>query len=578
LRRPRLILLPLVFAVAGCGGGRTASPSGWIVFAAGQGGAGDIAMVRPDGTGFRRLTHGDPDATAVTWLTRNRVAVDFAPTTGDDTALWAMAADGTQRQKLRIPTSDHEVAVGPGGRQAVVSVDGVRLYLADLRTGSARSIGAGAAPTMTADGALHFANRGWIWTRRRPAGQGHRVLRGNWASFSPDGRALVFLRGDALWMADADGRAARLLTRSGTAVVAWSPDSRSVAWFCNRGHRGALRICTTPRASGAVRVVAVAHTRQDAFSWGRNGLAFVAGTGPTRGIWTWRDHGPGRLLVAGNVLDPAWSPDGSRLAYLRVFPWAGPPLDAVAIVDSTGRTRQITRPVVDSSPTGSPDGRWIVFDRRQTAGARTENIRLAIHRDGSGLHRVRAAGAIVWAPPQSLRFAARSSRYLKLTSSDGRLVAAFPLPRMPSQDLELTPGALLPGGALGVAVSSDSAFCGIYVLTPRGPPRPLRPQCPQAEETSWSADGSLVAASDFDGVWVAPVAAGLPHRILSFPDGDIFASLAWSPDARFLAVAVDHDQNELHPRSDIVVFDAAGHRLDTAVTRAIGGSTPIWLR
>jgi Tol biopolymer transport system component len=582
VRRPGLILVLLALATvaAGCGGRHAAGPTGWIVFAAGHGDAGNIAMVRPDGTGFRRLTHGDADVDSVTWIAKDRIAVDFASADGGDAELWTMAPDGTHRRLLHVPTSDHQIAVAPDGRHVVVGLEENELYLVDLLTGAARRVAAGTAPSFSADGALHFANGGWIWTRRVATGRGRRVVRGDWASFSPDGRNLAYLRGDALWMAHADGTAARRLASDGYESAAWSPDSRSVAWFCNRARGGALGICAASRADDSpVRIAPVAHVVSDDLAWGSRGLAFVAGTGRTRGIWTWDGNGPGRLLVPGDAAGPSWSPDGSRLAFVRTFPErpAGPPLHAVAILSPGGGIRQVTHPTVDSSPTASPDGRWIVFDRDKTTGADSEEVRLAIRRDGSGLHRVPSGGAAVWTPPETLRFAVRAGRHVELRSGSGRVLRSFPLPRPRSEDLEVTFGALLPDGVFGVGVSSDSLFCGVYLLTPRGPPRPLRPRCPDADEFAWSPDGSFIAAADSAGVWAAPVARGTPHRILWFAQGDLDASLAWSPDGRFLAVAVLHDQNELRSRTDIVVFDAAGHRLHLAVPRRIGGAEPTWI-
>ena len=72
-----------------------------------------------------------------------------------------------------------------------------------------------------------------------------------------------------------------------------------------------------------------------------------------------------RRLARGNAHDPAWSPDGSRLAFS-----AG----ALHVVDADGGARRrLTSPtstndrsVADFEPDWSPDGRRIVFLRHES--------------------------------------------------------------------------------------------------------------------------------------------------------------------------------------------------------------------
>jgi TolB protein len=60
---------------------------------------------------------------------------------------------------------------------------------------------------------------------------------------------------------------------------------------------------------------------------------------------------------------PAWSPDGSRIAFARGTTEDGVPKVEVYVMDADGsNVMNLTRhPAQDSSPTWSPDGRRIAF-------------------------------------------------------------------------------------------------------------------------------------------------------------------------------------------------------------------------
>jgi len=514
----------------------------------------------------------------------DQLAVDFQAADGGEEALWTMSPDGSNRTLVRVPTGAHEVAPAPDGRSLVVSTEFQVLEAADLRTGGARTIGHRAsAPAFAPDGALYTVvdaepSDGWVSVRSTIDGRDRRLMRGFSVSVSPNGRSIAVVRGDWLWIANADGSGARRVVPVDSAYTTWSPDSRSVAFFCRRSQ--GVRVCTVPRAGAAtVQVAAVEHAYYAPLSWSRRGLVFRAGLGRKTGIWAWDGMGAPKLLLRADADDPSWSPDGSRLAFLRVFPnKIGPPLCAVDVVDANGRIHQITHPAVDGGPSASPDGKWILFGRDGISGTHSIVRRYAIRPDGAGLHPVHQGGFLVWTPQGTPLYAVQSDRQIDLRTADGAFLRSYALPHQ--GEPEFTIEAMLPNGDLGVTFTSDESTCGVAMLTSPGPPRFLRPTCPDADSASWSPDGKHVAlASSSEGVWTAAVAGGPLTKIARLGVDDIFATTTWSPDGRFLAVSIERDIDAADISwSDLTLFDASGHRIRTIVPRAIGAQDPVWIR
>jgi TolB protein len=219
-------------------------------------------------------------------------------------------------------------------------------------------------------------------------------------------------------------------------------------------------------------------------------------SGPNAGVDLWlvdtKGGKPARLVGdSGWDEAPAWSPDGSLVAFQRsVYEPAEPDpilqsLDVWTVRVSGRRRRNLTRGGSASLPAWSPDGRRLAY-------AQGDGIYL-IRRDGSGKMRIVRRydpGRPAWSP-------------------DGRRVAFT------------VPGELRVVGADG----------GGQRLVARG--------AGSGSSVSWSSDGRLIAYSGQAGVMVVPWQRGGPRLVARG-----FVEPAWAPSGRRLAVVREGTKRE----------------------------------
>jgi Tol biopolymer transport system component len=208
--------------------------------------------------------------------------------------------------------------------------------------------------------------------------------------WSPDGRSIAFVISgsddpsvpDGIHVVRPDGSDRRFLVDGSSPT--WSPDGQDLAFIAEDEQ------IWTVDASGA-DLHPLTHGSRSYFSpdwaWGGQGLVAV-GAGPSGHSRVYLIDpilGTPTLVPGTNgALSVAWAPDGDRLAVSGFL--KGTDLSAIWIVRPNGEgLRRVTTPSVgDDSPTWSPDGLWIAFDRG--SGPHVYTVRL----DGSGLRRVRS--------------------------------------------------------------------------------------------------------------------------------------------------------------------------------------------
>jgi len=329
-------------------------------------------------------------------------------------------------------------------------------------------------------------------------------------SWSPDGRRFLFFRGCSrdrngndvactLWSAAPDGTRPRKLVRaSAFDDVTWSPDGKRMALVDVRDADGHGRIFTVD-GSGRRRTVL---TRDPAtaipspFAWSRGRLLYksVATQADDLELWTAAADGSSPQRLTSNTLDdsePAWSPDHSKIAFVRTAVTSrGALVSSIFVVGADGRgERQLDGGSghSDRSPTWSPDGRRVAFALIEGSATSATAIGIVGVEDGR-LIRVPTGGRVqapAWSPDGSwIAFSDGDS--IDLIHPDG--TGTRPLTKAGSY----TDPAWSPDGTR-LAVSSPAGVS--LVSAADGSTRLLIP-APSASSPSWSPDGSLIVYAD----------------------------------------------------------------------------------
>jgi Tol biopolymer transport system component len=191
---------------------------------------------------------------------------------------------------------------------------------------------------------------------------------GSATSWSPDGTQIAFLAGGAgVFVMNADGGARRLLHAGDDRQPVWSPDGSRVAFVHAQQNGGSLVVVEV--GSGDAKVVA-SPAVQGAWppSWSPDGTRIAFTEGPSDLAVVGPDGSGHRVLVGGTGLEagPAWSPDGTKIAFMHGETGA---LPALHVVDADGGSlRRLTHTASyvfnlpgTPVPAWSPDGTRIAF-------------------------------------------------------------------------------------------------------------------------------------------------------------------------------------------------------------------------
>jgi len=181
------------------------------------------------------------------------------------------------------------------------------------------------------------------------------------------------------------------------------------------------------------------------------------------------------------AFDPAWAPDGNRIAFFN----GGPGVSGVYVINADGTgLRRVTNGNQDRSPTWSPDGSRIAFTRQDGTFIRL----FVVNADGTGLTRVTGDVHVQdpeWSPDGG-RFTFSDGGRVYVVNADGSGLTLLTAgetaaARAPTWSPD---GTLIAFASLGV----------IKVVAPDGSGRrDLIPGLREVWEVSWSPDGRQIA-------------------------------------------------------------------------------------
>jgi TolB protein len=244
--------------------GAAARANGLIAFSVETGHYSDLYVIRPDGTGLRRLTRtGDSTEASPTWSPDGRsIVFSHHGFVGVPASIDIIGVDGTgARQLLVVPAGWAYPAWSPDGRWIAftewLGQPGIYLVRADGQ-GLHRIPGTGDAtrPSWSPDSKRLAYQEGGGVRIIDLAGKARRaVTRSGYSpAWSHDGRRIALSYGDhgKIWVVSADGKQARQLTRGNTydTVPTWSSDGEQIAFIRSTRFDGGGRLFVMD-ASGA---------------------------------------------------------------------------------------------------------------------------------------------------------------------------------------------------------------------------------------------------------------------------------------------------------------------------------------
>jgi len=370
-----------------------------------------------------------------------------------------------------------------------------------------------------------------------------------------------------IFIADASGENATSLTMDAARdeFPVASHDGRTIAFASDRAGDG-LQIFTMNHDGSGVRQLTKLFASATAPAWSPDGsrIAFQGQRDPQIGsdIYTVRPDGSALTRLTSDHIEdrgPTWSHDGRAIAFAR-NPGGASDFDLYLIESHGGVPRRVTSaPGRDLDPAWSPDGSQLAFvsDREGTILPELHVLDLP-----GGATRKLAAGAAehpAWtADGRSVVFATHDPGNWELARLD--LERSINLTQHAAED---SFGAWDPGGTSVVFTSNRDGKKALFRLAaPGGPLTKLTDGVANDWFPSWSPDGSqVVFQSDREGMGslnlcIATIASGRTRCITR--GREVKGSPAWSPDGSRIAFQSNIDSAPLNVRIFTIAPDGTG--------------------
>ena len=354
--------------------------------------------------------------------------------------------------------------------------------------------GAWVAYTVTTADSAKDKSDSDLWMTRWDGSQSIRLTSSpdgeNTPRWSPDGRYLAFIsarqegKGGQVWLLDRRGGEAQRVTtiKGGVDDLAWSPDSKRLALVLGVDTDTIARKDTAEHKTPKPIVIDRYNFKADITGYLGTRYSHLA-----------------LLNVASTKVDtltntladddsPSWSPDGTRIAFVRETPAEPDSARNSDIYVIDARVGAQPKQLTDfdgpdgGRPSWSPDGKWIAFTRGDEPkfSAYHLNKLTVVSSDGSAPARI-VTGALD-RPVSSPRFTADGQHVLATIADD----LSDPLVRISIADgkvervldgkLSVTSYNALPDGKVALLMSRPDRAPEVYALGDRGAVRQLSHQ------------------------------------------------------------------------------------------------------
>jgi CHAT domain-containing protein/Tol biopolymer transport system component/tetratricopeptide (TPR) repeat protein len=190
---------------------------------------------------------------------------------------------------------------------------------------------------------------------------------------SPDGRTVAYVSdrsgNDDIWIIpSAGGRAEQLTTHTARdAECAFMPDGKHVVFVSSRDDAlGDLYVLRIGKKKATRLAPAIGYDGEPSPDPSGRRVAFASERGDRlRRVWIVdRESGQVEPLTDGGGMSPAWSPDGTRIAYVAIDESPDRSYQVIVRELATGAERIVSEPPFPcASPAWTADGREIVFTR-----------------------------------------------------------------------------------------------------------------------------------------------------------------------------------------------------------------------